>query len=148
ALQVGVADDVAADDRAPARGMRVDDRGPPRARRRAGPVALVALEDAPAEVRAARPPAPREVDLLPASLADVADRDVAGRPVEREAEGVAQPVRVDERLRAAPRRIDPQDLAEQRAAVLGVALRVALAAAVAGRDVEQPVRPELELAAV
>ena len=56
-------------------------------------------------------------------------------------------------LRAQPRRdrvagvavrdadVDPDDLAEQRRQALGVALGVALGAAVAGRQVEQPSRP-------
>src|SRR5207248_8601954 len=44
--------------------------------------------------------------------------------------------------------VDPQDLAEQRLQVLSVALRIALAAAVAQADVEKTVGPESELAAI
>ena len=89
--------------------------------RAARAVAARALEHAPAEVRALRPAAPREVDLLDRVLADVADRDVAGRAVEREAERVAQAVR--RRPGGVPPRgrVDAQDLAEQRAPVLAVA---------------------------
>ncbi len=45
-------------------------------------------------------------------------------------------------------RVDPQQLAEQRARVLRVVGLVALAAAVAGAGVEEAVGTELELAAV
>src|SRR5207244_10891018 len=44
--------------------------------------------------------------------------------------------------------VDPQDLAEQRLEVLSVALRIALAAAIAQADVEKTVGPESELAAI
>ncbi len=121
-----------------------------------------ALEDVPAEVGAAERAAADAVDLLPAVLTDVADEDVPGPAVEREPVGVAEAERVDlvgtvaARERVPPRdrvvavlaRVDPQQLAEQDVRVLGVAVGVAGAAAVAGADVEEAVGAELELAAV
>src|SRR5215211_4166300 len=113
----------------------------------AGRVAAAALEGAPAEVPAAA--GAHEVDLLDLVLADVADRQVAVAAVEREPPRVAQPVGVDLVARAGPpdegvraryavgarsgrARVDPQDLAEQRAEVLRVAARaVAVTAAAA-----------------
>ena len=59
-----------------------------------------ALPHAPAEVDAARAAAAHEVDLLDRVLPDVADHEVAGRAVEREAPGVAQTVGVDLAARA------------------------------------------------
>jgi hypothetical protein len=50
-------------------------------------------------------------------------------------------------LRGATRR-DPEDLAEQPVGVLGVLLGVVPAATVPNRDVEVPVRAELELPAI
>ena len=132
-------------------------------------VARPALERPPAEVRALAPAAAHVVDLLPRALADVADGERAVRAVEGEAPRVAQAVGVDLAARArrgrrtgcsrarvyglaaGRRRLDAQDLAEQRAEVLRVAARavpVAAAAAVARADVEQAVGPEGELAAV
>ena len=104
-----------------------------------------------------------EVDLLFGVLADVADDQIAGAPVEGEAPRIAQPVGPD--LRTPPRpgrewiarwdRVaatgagrDPQHLAEQDVRVLAIVVRVALAAAVTNADVEIAVRPELELSAV
>src|ERR1051326_4661541 len=106
------------------------------------------LEVTPAEVLAERAGARLVVDLLEAVLPNVADRERPRRAVEREAPRVAQSVRVDltalpgaaERVAArdpvaATRvRVDPQDLAEQRAQVLAGVVRVALAAAVAHAD--------------
>src|SRR5688500_13768125 len=54
-----------------------------------------ALEAVPAVIVAGSLSGGCEVDLLSRVLADVADRDVAGRPVEREAPRVPQSVRVD-----------------------------------------------------
>ena len=95
-----VADDVAADDRAGPDGVRVVEHrarrsraAGARARRRLGQrVGDLALALVPAEVRAARAPVAPEVDLLAGALPDVADDEVAGLAVEREAERVAQAV--------------------------------------------------------
>ena len=132
------------------------------ARVRVGRRQDLALVAAPPEVQAAAPAGGRgrEVDLLAVALADVRDREVAGRAIEREAPRVAQPVRPDrvaERVvgrdgvgaRRGAARVDAQDLAEQRVRALRVrGRRVVAVAAVARADVEQPVRPERELAAV
>ena len=101
-----------------------------------------------------------------AALADVADHQVAGQPVEREAPGVSQPVAPDlvAAVRASVRRtgcpVGPctprdrspadrfEDLPEQGLEVLGVAVGIALGPAVPGRDVEVAIGSELELAAV
>ena len=106
------------------------------------------------------------IDLLEAVLSDVAEPEVAGQAIERESPGVAQAERVDlgeprddsgERVvvgdRVAlvlfsPVDVDAQDLSEQRAATLRVAIGIADPATVAGRDVEIPVAPELQLPAV
>ena len=109
------------------------------------------------------------IHLLERSLADVADPQVAGRPIEREAPRVAEPVGPDlaARLlapagspdegvvgrhgvrRAGGRpRIDPQELAEERVQALTVALRVAAGAPVARRDPEQAVGAHRERPAV
>src|SRR5205085_3446739 len=58
------------------------------------------LEDAPAVIGAGGLLAGREVDLLPVVLADVAEGDVAGLPVEREAVRIAKPVGPDLGARA------------------------------------------------
>src|SRR4051794_15842874 len=114
-------------------------------RRLAAAVAVIALVHAPAEVPAARAARAREVDLLHRVLADVADRQVAGAAVEREAPRVAEPVGVDlaaragaprERVRRgngvrprpAPARVDPEDLPEHRAQALRVAVGTVLVA--------------------
>src|SRR5262245_50740709 len=97
--------------------------------RTAGAVHVTALEAAPAEVDGTPPPGIDRavVDLLPGILADVADVQRAGHPVEREAPGVAQPIRPDlrprgrladervvgrhcVRVRPALARIDPDEL--------------------------------------
>jgi hypothetical protein len=100
ASQRPVADDVAADDRAAAPGMRIlEDRrlvvvsgsGCLVVARK--PKAMVALEVVPAEVGAAKAPAPLIIDLLEPILADVPDQDPAA--VEREPVGIAQSERVD-----------------------------------------------------
>ncbi len=129
---------------------------------------VLPLEALPAEVGAAAGACARrnEVDLLPGVLPNVGDGEVARRPIEREAPGIAQAVRPDLRpctglpdegvrrrnrvgpaARAKPR-IDAQELSEQDVQVLRVRRRIVGAAAVAGADVQVAVRPELELAAV
>ena len=104
-----------------------------------------------------------EVDFLERVLADVADPEVAGRAVEAEAPRIAQTVRPDLAARAGAlgerirrrngvRRavidVDAQDLAEELIEVLGVVVRIAAGAAVAGADVEIAVGSELQLPAV
>ena len=130
-------------------------------------VAVAALHVVPAVVHApaAATRRRRPVDLLPRILADVADPQVAGDPVERPAPRIAQPERpdlvgaglADERIRrgdavalAGSRSVDvdPEHLAEQARAVLGVVLGVAAGAAVAHPDVEVAVGPECHAAAV
>jgi hypothetical protein len=89
-----------------------------------------ALHDPPAEVETGGA-GPGHVDLLPVVLADVTDPEVAGAPIEREAERVAEAIEPDlsagagcpdERVPAGDRvvraargviDVDPQDLAEQ-----------------------------------
>jgi hypothetical protein len=88
------------------------------------------------------------VDLLPFVLADVADVEVVGRTVEREPPGIPHPVRDDPRGRVRAVDVELEDLAEQDVEVLGPVLGVAAGAAVAHPDIEHPVGPELELAAV
>ena len=118
---------------------------------------MAALPAAPAVIAAPHD----HVDLLAHALADVAGEQGARVAVEREAPRVAQPVRPHRRaervvgrhgvgLPGALARVDAQDLAEQRAEVLGVRdRRVVGVPAVADARVEHPVpRPERELAAV
>src|SRR5206468_1686933 len=57
--------------------------------------AMVAFHLIPAIVLAARTGCLLEVDLFPGVLPDVADKEVAGRAVEREAPWIAQAVRPD-----------------------------------------------------
>ena len=106
-------------------------------------VAMEALCPVPPEVEPADT-GPRDIDLLPRTLADVADPQIARRPDEAEAPRIAQAVepdlgpgtgRSDERVvrrdgiwRSARRPdvdIDPQDLAEKRVEPLAVAVRIA-----------------------
>ena len=113
-----------------------------------------------------------EVHLLAGVLADVADVHVAGAAVEAGAEQVAEAVGEDllaepggvpeERIVRGdgvvivrigrqgvwPGRVDPQHLAQQHGAVLGVLHRVVAAAAVAGVDVKEVVRPEPDPATI
>ena len=104
------------------------------------------------------------VDLFPGFLAHVADRQRTGQPIEREPIWVAEPVGIDlvpsgltdERVRARDRvlliaaltRVDPDQLAEQRVAILGVLVRIAASTTVAGSEVEVPVGPESDLPAI
>ena len=88
------------------------------------------------------------VDLLPLALADVADPDGAAVAVEREPPRVAQADAPDARLGARAIDVEAQHLAEQRAAVLGVAELVVAAAAVAGAEPQPAVGSEVQLAAV
>jgi hypothetical protein len=97
--------------------------------------------------------------LLAYALAHVGDEEVAGRAVEAEPPGVAQPAGPDLRPggRLACERVvgrnrvwqgvhaDAQDLPEQRTQVLGVVLGIAPRAAVAEGDVEVPVGTERDL---
>src|SRR4029077_13736501 len=166
AREARVADYVAAGDRAVAAVVRVfEHRLHVAADAQARVLAPRPLPRAPAEVDPACISPRAEVDLLDVVLTDVADRDVAGAPIEREAPRVAQPVGVDRRLHtrapdervvtrdrvrppAGRPRIDPQDLPEQRPEVLSVADRpmlVVAATTVADADVQQPVGPEREL---
>ena len=103
---------------------------------------------APAEARPRRRAVRDPVDLLVAALADVADVEVAVRPVEREAPRVAQPERVDPGRRREPADVHPQDLAEPRVRVECPLLGVALAAAVAQPDVQPAARTERDVPAV
>ncbi len=121
------------------------------------------LADVPAVVAAAR----NEVDLLPLVLPDVRRPEVAGLAVETHAPDVAQAVRpnLPARVVLAPgervvRRdavrqlagagidVDAENLAQQRAQVLRVVMRVVGLAAVARGDVKLAVRPEQNHAAV
>ena len=161
----GSAIPVAAHDRAVARAVVHLEDGQHAVRRQAAGgrlVAEAALHVVPAVVEPAH--AGRlEVDLLARALSDVADEHVAGRAVEREAPRVPQAVgpdlparardaheRVGGRDRVRPGRVDVEAelLAEHLGQVLGVLARVAAAPAVAGRDVEVAVGPELQRAAV
>src|SRR5439155_26758076 len=85
------------------------------------------------------------IELFPGVLPDVADVEVAGLPVEREAPGIAQPVADDLRTRPARLQVHPQQLAEARAEILGAVLGIASRAAVAHSNVEVAVRPERKL---
>src|SRR4051812_26268608 len=109
-------------------------------------VAVEALVLRPAEVLTAERAAVHEVDLLVLVLPDVADRDVTGRAVEREAPRVAQPN--GQHRGSATRGVEAEDLPKQSGRVLRVAERVAAATAVTGAHVQAPVRAELKLAAV
>src|SRR3954453_8509620 len=87
--EVGVVDDVGADDRAVAVAAVIldDDRRDPRSVVRVGVgtaevVWRKALVGGPAEVRTLGAAARQVVDLLPGALSDVADREVAVRRVE------------------------------------------------------------------
>src|SRR5207244_4290939 len=121
-----------------------EDELPARVHLLAGREARAALPDAPAVVvqhpllggRA-------HVDLLPRVLADIADVEIAGRAVPREAPRVAQPVAGDLPLRPRLVHIQPEELAQANAQVLCAVPRVAARAAIAHAYIEQPVRPEL-----
>ena len=96
-----------------------------------------ALEARPAVVR--RQP---KVDLLEGGIADVGQHELPRGAIEREAPGVAQAAGHD--LRQRRRRVEPDQLAQQRIRVLGVGT----VGGVAGRQPQLPVGTELELAAV
>jgi hypothetical protein len=117
---------------------------PTQGRRRRFGQPLAAPVGGPAEVHRPRRPSPEDVHLLPRVGPDIADVEVAGRAVEREAPGVAEPVGDDLRLRRAAADVDPDELAEQASGILRRRLRVP----VADPDVEEAVRSELELTAV
>jgi hypothetical protein len=122
------------------------------------------FHNVPAVVFAARTGHRLEVHFLDEILADVGDEEVAGRPVEGEAPGIAQSVRPDLAKNArlsdegvsrrdgvrgdAGLHIEPQEIPEQRGAVLGVLELVVGAAAVPQGNVEKAVRTEGELPGV
>src|SRR5262249_51222338 len=144
--------DVAAGDGAPVR-VRVDEHRPHEASGACQPmtrrVDRVALVAAPAVVRElVEPTGGAEVDLFPRVLADVADPEVVGRRIEREAPRVAQAEPND--LPGAPRRLRLRaaPLAEPRALVLGGLVRVAFGAPVAEPEVGVAALVELQLPAV
>src|SRR5205807_7851102 len=101
------------------------------------------LVDAPAEIRQSEP-ARQDVDLLPGVLPNVRDEQVACQAVEREPPRIPHAV---DRVRPAAAFV-PQDLAERTRECLCPVAGIPAGAAVAQADVEQPVGPELELAAV
>src|SRR3954447_16465247 len=127
-------------------------------------VAVRALHGVPAVVFAATAGRGLKVDLFVSVLADVGDPQVRGRAIEGEAPRIAQTHRPDLSARAAYAReriirrnanapgialdIDAEQLAEQCAAILAVALRVAGRAAVPHSDVQIAVRAEAHLPAV
>ena len=81
-------------------------------------------------------------------MPDVGDVEVAGRAIEGEPPGIAQAVSHRLPCGTALQRVDPQQLAELDAQILRAVPGVPGRAAVAHADVEQAVRPELQLAAV
>ena len=99
-----------------------------------------------------------EVDLLPPVLADVADREITGQAIEREAPWIAQPTSGAEAnglsAGALPSGLIRSSLPSSGVLSASVTVRfwpcgaVAAAAAVAGARVELAVRAELQLAAV
>ena len=89
-----------------------------------------------------------EVDLLPGLLADICDVEVTVFAIEREAPGITEAVADDLPACAPFGRIDPEQLAQPLVEVLRTVPRIALGPAVAHADVEQPIRAELQLAAV
>ncbi len=169
--EAGVADHVAARDRAVSRVVavvedRIGERAGARALRCGRREGDQALATVPAEVQPpARGGAAHEVDLLSRVLTDVADQQRSGDPVEAEAPRIAEAVAPDlicacaARERVAGRDrvggsgaarvgVDPQQLAEQRLPVLAVLQRVAGTTPVACGDVEVAVGPDLQLTAV
>src|SRR5690606_22435274 len=97
--------------------------------------------DVPSIVPAAREVGSLGVDLLARALADVADVEVAGRAVEREAERVAEALGPHLGLpgRRLVGEVEAQHLAERRAVVLGAVLGIAARAAVAEAEMEPAV---------
>src|SRR5919106_2723982 len=108
-----------------------------------------------------------EVDLLSGVLTDVRHHQVSGHAVEAETPGVAQAVAPDRVQRwrygrewvtggnnvvglrgRVAERVYAKDLAEQCAQVLGVAVLIVGATAVAGRDVEKAIVAEAKLARI
>ncbi len=167
---VRIASDIAAHDRAAEVVIVLGDRqDEPVLAAAVGPVAVPAFHHVPAEVGGRRDGIrrPDHVHLLPGVLADVADPQVACRPIEREAPGVAEAVGADlgpgarivgERVvrrdgvgrsgAVGGSRPDAEELAQERRPALAVAERVAARAAVAGGDVQVAVGPEVDVAAV
>src|SRR5262249_49756489 len=104
-----------------------------------------------------------QVDLLPLVLSDIGDPQVARLPIERVPPRIAQPERPDlgpnpgapdewivgrDRVAAGGPGRDAKHLRQQRAQLLAVALRIALAPAVAEPDVQIAIRAEYQIAAV
>src|SRR5687767_11010949 len=121
-----------------------------------------ALHHVPAEVDSA-PPGRDDVDLFPAVLPHVGDIEEVLLGVEAEAPGVAQPVGPNltagaalagegvvggDRVGVAPVDVETQQVAEQRAAILTVAVRVPAASAVTHADVEHAVLAEEDVSSI
>src|SRR6185437_11840112 len=112
-------------------------------------VARSSFVDVPAVVRERRDLSLRPVvDLLPGVLPHVTDVEVAVCAVEREAPRVPETQPDDLPARTATKRVDPQQLAELLAHALRAVARITARPAVAHPHVEQPLRVELQLAAV
>jgi hypothetical protein len=84
----------------------------------AGPLRVVAVpappfEEIPAVVLETGTAPRRDVDLLDLSLPDVADVEVPGRAVEREAPGIAQAEPDDRPTRRARRAVEAEELPER-----------------------------------
>src|SRR2546430_1184387 len=120
------------------------------------------LHDPPAVIQASLPRR-RDVHFFPKVLTNVRDVEETGRPVEGVPPRIPQPdgpdlaspvgrtsVGVVRRIAVgvAPVYVDPQQLAEQRVAILRAVLRIATRAPVAHADVQHAVRPEHHEAAV
>jgi hypothetical protein len=126
--------------------------------------ALRAFHDVPAVVFTTLGTRRLNIDLLEPILADIRDIQVAGLPVEGNSPGVAQAERPDlvpNRLVAGKRvvgrncvspahriHVDPNEFAEQCAAVLGVVIGIERTTAVAETEVQHAVRPEPYTAAI
>src|SRR6266545_1063214 len=112
-------------------------------------IARAALEGLPAVVRERLDLGLRPVvDLLPVSLSDVRDVEVAVRTIEREAPWIAEPERDHLPRRASAKRIDAQQLAQPLTRSLRAVARITGRAAVAHADVEAAVAVELQLSPV
>src|SRR5438105_1571105 len=125
-------------------------------------VAVGAFESVPAVVETGAPRV-RDVDLFPMILADVGDDQAMLQRIEAEAPWIAQSNGPDlrarasaphigivarDRVRIAGVHVQSQELAEQGAGILAVAVWIALRAAVPHADIELAVLAEAEAAAV